>query len=60
MATEAQIEANRRNARKSTGLSVTVWESITFTARWASGRNERVSAKWLPPLAESRFFREFA
>jgi hypothetical protein len=29
-------------------LSVTVWEGITISARWASGRNECVSAKWFP------------
>ena len=41
-------------------MSVTVCEGITISARWASRRNECVSAKWLPCLAAMVFSRELS
>jgi hypothetical protein len=41
-------------------LSVTVSEGTTISARREPGRNNRVSAKWLPLWAGPAFSREFA
>jgi hypothetical protein len=41
-------------------MSVTVWERTTLSARWEPGRNNQVSAKWLPPWAGPAFSHEFA
>ena len=49
-------DAGWRQLSVGSGVSVTVWEGITISARWASRRNECVSAKWLPCLAAMVFF----
>jgi hypothetical protein len=46
---EEQDTARAQTRSISARVSVTVREGTTFSARWEPDRNNRVSAKWLPP-----------